>query len=144
MKLVLGLAIIVSLICSNLFADEISVTLKPSKGLTGISSMSFHEDGNVTLLVYESAAKMISNTLELDAAEAGALKGLARDTLGEYLQTDQYEQWPSLTPLLGIAHTRDEVTKSISSRRYSAAAMRLVEAINPHLPLRYRISLTTL
>jgi len=136
------MSIILSLICSNLFADEISVTLKPSKGLAGISSMTFHQEGSVTLLVYESAAKIVNNTLELNAAEADALKALARDTLGEYLQLDQYQQWPSLKPLLGIAHTRDEVTKSISSRRYSAAALRLVEAINPHLPSEYRLSLT--
>ena len=61
MPLKIILIIFISLINTIAMADSISVTLKPEKGLSGTTSFNIHDDGNATILVYESATRISVN-----------------------------------------------------------------------------------
>jgi len=64
------ITVLISLLSTITMADSISITVKPEKGLSGTTSLTIHDDGNVTVLVYESAAKISENTINIEIESA--------------------------------------------------------------------------
>ncbi len=132
MKLIIMLA--VSLLSFNAMADSISVTIKPARGITGTTSINFHADGQVTALVYHSPSHITENPLSLSPEQATRLRQQAAATLAEYLSQQQFDGVKLQQQTLGIAHSHDGVTKSISSRKHSSSATALIQALKKLFP----------
>ena len=47
-------------------AESMSFSIKPSKGLSGTASLNIHDDGKVTLLIYESPTNIVETLIEID------------------------------------------------------------------------------
>lgn len=117
-----------------ILADSISVTIKPSRGITGTQSFNFHDDGRLTLLTYHSPSRITENPLTLSQDQSAKLRQSASRTLTEYLSQEQFKALEPKSQTLAIAHTKDGVTKSISSRKHSNAASQLIEALKKLSP----------
>ena len=126
--------ILALLLSVNAASAELSVTLKPGKGLKGVHSMTFHDDGKVTLLVYPSATEIVDNRVGIEPFEAAQLQQLATTTIDEYLARQDFSALKRQSLLFGIALTQGDVTKSVSSRRLSVNAIALIDAMDT-LPL---------
>ena len=133
--------LILCLLSLNVFSEEISITLKPTKGLAGTSSVTFHEDGKVTLLVYETSTKISDNLIDIDSKAVAELTDLATKALDEYLALKQFIQLKNYTLLVGILVTQDAVTKSISSRKLTQSVITLINKLNEHIPEQYRVEI---
>ena len=125
---------VASLINFNSFADAVSITVKPSKGIVGTTSVTFHEDGKVTMLVYESAVQIVEKSLEIGAEESAKFKNLAVATLDEYLGTNEFRNINEFAVTFGVSRTENAVTKSISSRRLTIRALEIVREVRKYAP----------
>ena len=132
---------VLCLMIGNVKANELVLTFKPSSGLSGISSLNFHEDGKVTLLIYESATKITETPVTLKVGEIASLKKLATNTLNEYLSQQQFKNIKTYQLTASIALKVDAVTKSISTRKLTANMITLVKQVNPHLPEKFRLKI---
>lgn len=130
----LTLLIVAILINFNSFADSVSITVKPSKGITGTTSVTFHEDGKVTMLVYESGAQIVEKSLGIGAEESAKFKTLAVATLDEYLGTNEFRNINEFAVTFGVSRTENTVTKSISSRRLTKRALEIVREVRKYAP----------
>jgi hypothetical protein len=126
--------IVATLICFNSFADVVSITVKPTKGIVGTTSVTFHEDGKVTMLVYKSAAQIVENSLEIGAEESAKFKNLAIATLDEYLGINEFRNINEFAVSFGVSRTVNFVTKSISSRRLTKRALEIVREVRKYAP----------
>lgn len=117
------------LLCTAASADSLAVTLKPSKGLAGTTSFNIHDDGRVTVLVYESASKITENTLAIKTDARDELRSLALACLESYLVQDRYDHVKEHGFTMSVAHSVQGVTKSISSKRISDEAIKMIERI---------------
>ncbi|MEH6648622.1 MAG: hypothetical protein V7707_01205 [Motiliproteus sp.] len=132
-------SVILGLLLSvNAAAAELSVTLKPNKGIKGTHSMTFHEDGKVSLLVYQSASKIIDNVVDIEPSQSLALQHLASEVLSEYLFKQSFSELPSHSLKLAIMLSDDGVTKSVSSHKLNANAIHLVNQVGRYVPENYR------
>jgi hypothetical protein len=120
------IAVLISLLSMIAVAESISVTVKPEKGFAGLTSLNIHEDGNVTVLVYESAAKINENTLDLEPERKKLLRLQSLSTIDSYLKQSNYDSLNTVTFTTSIAHTTDGVTKNISSKRLNEEATELI------------------
>lgn len=134
-------SIILFLLSLSVFGEEISITLKPTKGLAGTSSVTFHDDGKVTFLVYETSTKITENLLVIDSKDIDELRSLTTKSLDEYLVLKQYSQLKKYKLLVGISVTQDSVTKSISSRKLTQNIILLIDKLSPYIPVEYRVEI---
>ena len=130
----LPLLVVLILISFNAFCDDISITIKPSNGIVGTTSVTFHEDGKVTLLVYESAVQITEKLLDIGTEEARKLQNLAILTLDEYLNETDLKTRSEYTVTFGVSRTRDAITRSISSRRLTGNAIEIIDKIRKYTP----------
>ncbi len=126
--------VILILISYNSFCDELSITIKPSNGIVGTTSVTFHEDGKVTLLVYESTVQITEKLLDIGNEEARKLQNLAILTLDEYLNETDLKTRSEYTVTFGVSRTRDAITRSISSRRLTGNAIEIIDKIRKYTP----------
>ncbi len=136
--LILSLALLLSV---NAISAELTVTLKPAKGIKGTHSIRFQDDGRVSLLVYQSATHIVDNAVAIEPAEAARLRHLATRALDQYLTTQDFSALKRHTLLIGIARTQDEVIQSVSSRRLSESAIALIDALGRYVPQPLRVKL---
>ena len=121
-------------------ADSISVTLKPERGLSGTTSLNIHDDGSVTVLVYESPTKISENTVNIDSSQKEELRSLTLSALDSYLNDNKYEILKEYTFTLSVAHTVHGVTRSVSGKRMnneSIKVLRKIIQLNPGVDLTY-------
>ena len=135
------MSIILCFLCSAVVADEIFITLKPTKGLVGTMSVNFHGDGKVTLLVVESPTIRTESLLIINAAVINDLKKMAAMTLDEYMLRKEFSQVRTYKLLAGISITRESVTKNISSRKLTQNMIQLITKINNYLPEEHRVKI---
>ena len=102
--------------------------------------MTFHDDGTVTLLVYQSTTEIVDNVVVIEPVEATKLQQLAITTIDEYLSQKDFSALQRQSLLLGIVLTQDDVTKSVSSRRLSVDAIALIDALGRYVPETYRVA----
>ena len=122
------------MLCTHIFADEISITVKPTRGIVGTTSITFHEEGNVTILIYESAAKITENTLQIGEEEKAQLRENADAVLIEYLNSDKLTDLSEYPLTFAIAKTNESLTKSISSRKFSKGAVEIIKKMREYAP----------
>lgn len=84
------LAVVICLTSTITMADSISVILKPEKGLPGTVSFNVHDDGNATILVYESSVKINESTVNIEANIKEKLRLLTLKALDSYLSQNSY------------------------------------------------------
>lgn len=140
MPLKIILTIFISLISTIAMADSISVTLNPEKGLSGTSSFNIHDDGNATILVYESATKISESTINIEPNKKEELRLLTLIALRSYLNQNNYDHVKEYTFTMSLAHTVQGVTINVSSKRISKEAIKVIEQIimlNPDVNLKY-------
>ncbi len=140
MPLKIILIIFISLINTIAMADSISVTLKPEKGLSGTTSFNIHDDGNATILVYESATKISESTINIEPNKKEELRLLTLIALRSYLNQNNYDHVKEYTFTMSLAHTVQGVTINVSSKRISKEAIKVIEQIimlNPDVNLKY-------
>ena len=133
--------LILCFLSTAVFSEEISITLKPTKSLTGTKSVNIHENGKVTLLVYESPSKITENLLNINPAAVNNLKKMAINTQNEYMLLKKISPIKTYKLLAGITVARELVTKSISSRRLTQSMIKLIGNINSHLPEEHRVKI---
>ena len=122
------LLICLSLLFSTLtFAsnETIAVTVKPSTGLAGTTSYNLHASGVLTKLVYVSRTEIQEHTINTSSESKAQFKALAKSLIAEVISTEDYSTWQNEQGSLAIAVTLDEVTKSISTKRFSPKALEL-------------------
>jgi len=121
--------------CSTVFAAEsVSIILKPQKGISGIVSVNVHADHSMTVLVYESPTNIVESTLPVETTIGQGIIDLSKDVFAQYVGLEDYSQLPDRKRTCAITITRDEVTKSISTRRYTEQLIALLQELNRHLP----------
>jgi len=129
------------MISSNvIFADSLSVTFKPAKGLSGTTSLNIHDDKKVTVLVYDSPTKISENTVVLESKKVEELRILILATLNDYLKLDSFNGIKEYPFTLSLAYTNNGVTKNVSSKRINKKALNLIQQIliiNPDIDLNY-------
>jgi len=128
------IAVLMSLLSMIALAESISVTVKPEKGFAGLTSLNIHEDGNVTVLVYESAVKINENTLDLEPERKKLLRLQSLSAIDDYLKQSSYDSLKIVTFTISIAHTTDGVTKNISSKRLNKEATELIKTLIELVP----------
>ncbi|MFT5131967.1 MAG: hypothetical protein ACI9SC_000430 [Gammaproteobacteria bacterium] len=128
------LFLVLMLVSFNSLADGVSITVKPLIGIVGTTSLTFHEDEKVTMLVYESAAKITETLLEIGAEDSSYLKMLAVTTLNEYLNMSDFRNISEYAITFGISRTEDTVTKNISSRRLTKNALEIIDEFRKYTP----------
>lgn len=107
-------------------ADEsISITLKPSTGLAGTTSYTLHEAGNLTKLSYVSRSDIQEHSLKATTEQITELQSLASQVISEVISSEDYSDWELRESSLAVAITKDNVTHSISTKRFSAKAHQL-------------------
>lgn len=134
MRLIICLTLIFAFFTSSVLADSLSITLKPTKGLSGTTSLNIHEDGSITILEYESPTKISERTADFDSHKRDELRSLTLRVLKSYLNQENYSHVKEYTFTFSIAYTNDGVTKSISSKRINEDAMKLVKLLITHIP----------
>ena len=124
------------LISNNVFASDkfISVTVKPSQGISGSISFNFHPSQQVSVLVYESASSIKETLVDIDASTVTRIRQLAERTLDELISRKDFSAFPEYKQTSAIIITQNKVTKSISTRRYSKQLISLIEIIKDYAP----------
>jgi len=128
------ITVLISLLSTITMADSISITVKPAKGLSGTTSLTIHDDGNVTVLVYESAAKISENTINIEPKDQDSLRLQALSAIAGYLNQDSYGSLKTFTFTISLAHTADGVTKNISSKRLNKEAIQVIKQLTELVP----------
>ena len=123
-----------SLLSSIAVADSISITIKPDKGLSGTTSLTMHEDGNVTVLVYESAVKISESSINIEPDDKNYLRSQTISAIDEYLNQDSYDALKAYSFTISLAHTVDGVTKNISSKRLNKEAVKVIQKLTTLVP----------
>jgi len=123
-----------SLFSTIIMADSISITVKPEKGLSGTTSLTIHDDGNVTILIYESAIKIIENTINISSSDSHLLHLKTRSAISQYLNQDSYKFLKAYSFTISLAHTVDGVTKNISSKRLNKEAVNVLKKLTTLVP----------
>ena len=126
--------ILIGLVSTTATAESISITIKPEKGLSGTTSLTIHDVGKVTVLVYETAVKISENTVDIETKEKDALRLNVLSSIAGYLNQDSYEALKMHTFTTSLAHTVDGVTKNISSKRLNKEAIQLIKQITEIVP----------
>jgi len=128
------------LISSNSFASEksISITIKPSASIVGTISFNIHPDQSVTVLVYESASKITESPVSIDSKTVTQIRQLSERVLEEFISLKDFSQFPEYKQTSAIIITQSKVTKSISTRRYSAQLISLIKMIKNYAPIGYK------
>lgn len=122
------------LLSSPSFADSISITVKPARGLSGTTSLTIHDDGMVTVLVYESAMKVSENSVDIHPAERDQLRLETIRAIDDYLNRDSYASLTAYSFTISLAHTIDGVTKNISSKRLNKQAVKVIQKLTTLVP----------
>ena len=128
------ITILISLLSTTATAESISVTIKPEKGLSGTTSLTIHDDGKVTVLIYESAVKISENTVNVEPKDKEALRLNVLSSIAGYLNQDSYDTLKIYTFTTSLAHTVDGVTKNISSKRLNKEAIQLIKVLTEIVP----------
>lgn len=128
------LAIFIYFISMITVANSISVTLKPERGLSGTASLNIHDDGSVTVLVYESSTKISENAVNIDSNQKKELRSLTLSALNGYLNESSYENLKEYNFTLSVAHTVHGVTKNVSSKRMNNEAVKVLKKIITLIP----------
>jgi len=122
------------------FADSLSVTLKPSKGLSGTTSLNIHDDRKVTVLVYESPVKINETTVVIESKKVEELRFLILSTLNDYLDLESFNGIKEYPFTISLSYTNQGVTKNVSCKRINKKAMNVIKQIvimNPDIDLNY-------
>lgn len=133
------LVLIACLICGRALANELVVTFKPSSGLAGTTALNFHQDGKITLLIYESVTRITENAINMKEDDIVTVKKLAERTLNEYLSREQFKELKTYQLTAGIAYKVDAVTKSISTRKLTGNMIKLIKQVNQYIPEKFRL-----
>ncbi|PHS72193.1 MAG: hypothetical protein COB22_05705 [Cycloclasticus sp.] len=128
------MTIFISLLSTITMADSISITVKPAKGLSGTTSLTIHDDGNVTILTYESAIKISENTINIKPNDKNSLRLQTISAIAQYLNQDSYKSLKSYSFTVSLAHTADGVTKNISSKRLNKEAVKVIKQLTTIVP----------
>ncbi|MEH6471227.1 MAG: hypothetical protein V7752_08255 [Halopseudomonas sp.] len=128
------ITVLISLLSTITMAESISITVKPENGLSGTTSLTIHDDGNVTVLVYESAVKISENTVNIEAKEKDVLRMKTLSSVAGYFNQDSYDSLKTYTFTTSIAYTVDGVTKNISSKRLTKEAIELIKQLTKLVP----------
>jgi hypothetical protein len=105
---------------NSLASDEsVSITIKPSIGLSGTKSFNIHSSGEFTVLRYESPTEISEETVNIEPEKLSEVRSLAHGILQEFMATKKYSQWPEQKETISVSITQEKVTKSISTRRFS-------------------------
>lgn len=126
--------LVICLLSSLSIADSISITIKPATGLSGTTSLTMHEDGMVTVLVYESAMKVSENSVDIHPAERDQLRVDTIRAVDEYLNQTSYASLTAYSFTISLAHTIDGVTKNISSKRLNKQAVKVIRKLTTLVP----------
>jgi len=121
-------------------ADSLSVTLKPSTGLSGTASLTIHEDGKVTMLIYESPQKITEHTVDVNEVQKSKLTQKALQALDSYLLTNDFDELDRVNFSVSFLYTRDEVSKSVTTKRLNPLlkdALILLFEVVPAMKLSY-------
>lgn len=78
------------------------------------------------MLVYESAVKITENTLAMKPAERDEMRLLTLAGLKSYLVLEKYDQVKERPFTMSLSHTVQGVTKSISSKRITDEAIKMI------------------
>ena len=70
--------------------EAISITVKPSTGLSGITSFNIHQSGEFTVLNYESPTKITERTIVIDPKTIREIDVLAHEVLREIMIEKNY------------------------------------------------------
>ena len=132
MKIIL--AIFIYFISTIVVADSMSVTLKPERGLLGTTSLNIHDDGSVTILIYESSTKISENVVNIESNQKEELRSLTLSALNSYLDESDFENLKEYTFTFSVAHTVHGVTKNISSKRINKEALKLLKKMIMIIP----------
>lgn len=127
-------AVLVCLLSTVTMAESISITLKPEKRLSGTTSLTIHDDGNVTLLVYETAVKISENIINIEPKDKDALRSKVISSIAEYFNQDSYGSLKTYTFTTSLAYTVDGVTKNVSSKRLTKEAIQLIKLLTKLVP----------
>ncbi|MEN8133998.1 MAG: hypothetical protein ABFS18_00490 [Thermodesulfobacteriota bacterium] len=122
-------------------SESISITLKPTVGLTGTTSFNIHQDGQFTILRYASPTEITEKAIDLAPTIIIEIKTLAHKVFKEVMATEDYAVWPEHKATISVAITKDRVTKSISSRRFSGSSLKLIDLLNNNLPKSENVSI---
>jgi len=128
------ITVLISLLSTITMADSISITVKPEKGWSGTTSLTIHDDGNVTVLLYESAVKISENTINIEPNDQDSLRLQALSAIAGYLNQDSYDSLKTYTFTTSLAHTADGVTKNISSKRLNKEAIQIIKQLTELVP----------
>jgi hypothetical protein len=115
-------------------ADSISITVKPEKGLSGTTSLTIHDDGNVTILVYESAVKINENTIDISSNDSHLLRVKTINAISKYMNQDSYKYLKTYSFTTSLAYTIDSVTKNISSKRLNKETVDVIQLLTRLVP----------
>lgn len=124
----------ISLLSTITLAESISITVKPEKSLAGTTSLTIHDDGNVTVLVYESAVKISENTINIEPKDKDALRLKVLSSIAGYFNQGSYGSLKTYTFTTSLAYTDDGVTKNISSKRLTKEAIQLIKLLIKVVP----------
>ncbi|MBV1876026.1 MAG: hypothetical protein KUG79_00155 [Pseudomonadales bacterium] len=135
------LVALVILACASIAsADSITVSLKPSKGLSGTASLNLHEDGKVTLLMYKSPVNIEENLIEVTELQLAELRAVVLKALNSYLTKTDYKAIELHDFSVSFLHTKNQVSKNITSKRLTETAklaLRKIFAVVPEMKLGY-------
>ena len=131
------------MIGGNSFGSEksISITIKPSAGIIGTISFNVHSDQHVTVLVYESASNINETPVSIDADTVAKISQLSELVLNQFVKQTDYSQFIEYKQGSAVAITESNVTKSISTRRYSEEFISLISMMMNYVPEGYRLQL---
>jgi len=115
-------------------ADSVSITVKPEKGLSGTTSLTIHGDGNITILIYESAVKISEITINISSNDSHLLHLKTINAISEYFNQDSYEYLKAYSFTTPLAHTVDGVTKNISSKRLNKETVDVLHKLATLVP----------
>jgi len=133
MKVIISFFVVLLILTPCFASDEsISITVKPSTGLSGTTSFNIHQDGTLTVLRYESPTKISEKSVDLESKKIKEIGSLAHDVLKEVLSTDDFSTWPEQKATFSVAITREKVTKSISTRRFSKKVSKLINLLKEY------------
>jgi hypothetical protein len=114
--------------------QAVSIILKPQKGITGTTAFNLHDDGNMTLLVYESPTRITESPVAGPEGLSGQISSLAVRVFAEYAGMDDYTGLPDGDWTCAVSITHDGVTKSVSTRRFSAKLAELLNLVDGYMP----------
>lgn len=118
-----------------------SITIKPEDGLAGTASLAFHADGNVTLLVYESISQLNQDSLMVAEDKKETITQAIHQVLNEMLVMKKFDHLPEYRQSTVLAVTSDQVTRSLTTWRYTEQLKTLIEKVNQLLPENRKVTL---